>query len=105
MDREKDGDAPFRCRLNGNRCVLVVGDDSIRADFERFQKPFRLPYAAIRCVQFWDGTVLINVESGSGNGTGQLASYEITSSRAKTIHERIVAKIGGQFVVRPTAKQ
>ena len=98
MDREKDGDAPFRCRLNGNRCVLVAGSDSIRADFERFQKPFRLPYAAIRCVQIWDGTVLINAETvdGGGDGTGRLASYEITSSRAKTIHERITAGIYGQ---------
>ena len=95
MDREKDGDAPFRCRLNGNRCVLVAGIDSIRADFERFQKPFRMPYAAIRCVQFWDGTVLINAESG-GDGTGRLASYEITSSRAKTIYERITAGMDGQ---------
>ena len=98
MDREKDGDAPFRCRLNGNRCVLVVGNDSIRVDFERFQKPFRLPYATIRCVQFWDGTVLINAEvDGGGDGrTGRLATYEITSSRAKTIHERITAGMDGQ---------
>ena len=95
MDREKDGDAPFRCRLNGNRCVLVVGSDSIRVDFERFQKPFRLPYAAIRCVQFWDGTVLVNAEVGS-DGTGRLATYEITSPRAKTIHERITAGIDWQ---------
>ena len=94
MDRE-DGDAPFRCRLNGNRCVLVAGSDSIRADFERFQKPFHLPYAAIRCVQFWDGTVLINAESG-GDGTGRLASYEIASSRAGIIHERITVGIDGQ---------
>ena len=60
MDREKGGDAPFRYRLNGNRCVPVVGRYSARAYFEGFQRPFRMPYAAIRCVQLWYWTVLIN---------------------------------------------
>jgi len=44
-------DTPFKARINGDRCVLVLGDDAIRIEFEKFQRPFLMEYGSVRCVQ------------------------------------------------------
>jgi len=82
-------DTPFKARINGDRCVLVLGDDAIRIEFEKFQRPFIMEYGSIRCVQCFGKTMLINASRDTG-----LSTYCITSARIRRIHRAVLDRLG-----------
>ena len=79
---------PFKAKINGNSCILVVNDDSFLAKFEKFQKSFKVFYDDMRFIEYTGDYILINMIKNDGP-----MAYKITSSAAKKIYNEIMSKI------------
>ena len=74
-------DTPFKAKINGMPCVVVVRRGSMLASFEMRDRSLDIPYRDIRCVQYLKGHVLLNAEKDS-----RLVAYVISSPVARKIH-------------------
>ena len=74
-------DAPFKARINGMPCVVVMRRGNMLASFEMQDSSLGIPYSDIRCVQYLKGHVLLNAEKD-----GRLVAYVISSPMARKIH-------------------
>ena len=79
---------PFKAKINGNSCILVVNDDSILVKFEKFHKSFSVCYEDMRCIQYTGDYTLINMIKND-----RCMTYKITSSVAKKIYNQMMNKI------------
>lgn len=88
----KDTTTPFQAKINGNSCIILVGDGSLDIQFRELQgSSLRIKYSAIRCIQLWGGTVLLNVSKD-----GTMVSYAVTAPAVKKLHALIMARLAGR---------
>jgi len=79
--------SPFKARINGNKCILIIENDGINIEFEKIQKHMVIKYCSMRCVQHWRESLLVNIEDD------RPMLYDIVTPMARKIYESVMEKI------------
>lgn len=83
-------DVPSKAKINSIRCILVLKDESVVADFEG-RGSLEISYTAIRCMQYRPGMIIIDIQ-----GKDRLVSYVITSKNAEKIRSMLSERVKTQ---------
>ncbi|MDA7987710.1 MAG: hypothetical protein MPJ53_04250 [Alphaproteobacteria bacterium] len=76
---------PFRCSIEGVRCIAVAGPESVVVDFVGYGERIEIAYEEIRCIGEDSGMVRIDAARD-----GKPLAYRIRSRSAKRLHRAVI---------------